>query len=71
MVQTNLPQQPSRTLPHTPVTVSEIKFTDVHRVHLKDLFLKQSVAGSSPAGRSSIKDYLWSVLRDGSFRSQV
>ena len=41
MVQTNLPQQTSRTLPHTPVTVSEIKFTDVHRVHLKDLFLKQ------------------------------
>ena len=41
MVQPNLTQQPSRALPYTPVTVSEIKFTDVHRVHIKDLFLKQ------------------------------
>lgn len=40
MVQTNLPQL-AHALQPTPVTVPAIKFADVHRVHLKDLFLKQ------------------------------
>lgn len=40
MVQTNLPQ-PAQALQPTPVAVPAIKFADVHRVHLEDLFLKQ------------------------------